>query len=134
MSVEKVPSLPPKSVVMNTFHFYKDQLMRDNDSALPIQLVVSNAEHFSHLLAALMNHPNAEEKMRGGVKEILVRRSKAINRLGIVEDVCCCYVVRTDNTEADFSLFKCFGARSWKDQGNHFDAASGSLVKREEDV
>ena len=112
---------------MDAFHVYKNQLMREKAADLPVQLCVNDPNHFDLLLRTLRHHPSTKQKIGEGLKEIIVRRSTATNG----EDVCCCYVVRIDGSEEDFSLFKCYNLKSWKDKGRHFDASTDTLLKRD---
>jgi hypothetical protein len=116
---------PDRTLVMDAFHRYKDPLQALSVEALPSEVeVVGDDAVLLH--RALGEHPSAVDKIGSGVQRIFVRRSI----IG-TEDVCCCYVERTDGSEVDFSLQRCFGARSWKDQGNHVE---GNKVLRREDT
>lgn len=135
------PELPPRNVAMDAFHHYKDQLMTFPRSELPQTLKVEG-ERFRIIYAALCHHPHAKEKIGVGVTEIFVRRSlakvsggksKPSRAKGPRDEVCCCYVKRSDGSVDDFSLLKCFGKRSWKDDGRHFDASTNSLLERDYD-
>jgi hypothetical protein len=97
---------------------------------LPVQIEVTNPVHVDVLERVLRNHPAAKTKIGCGIAGFFVRRSLAEMEGGRLKDVCCCFVRRTDETEEDFSMFRCYNSQSWKSDGTtHFDAKSQSLKK-----
>ena len=117
------PSIPAKSDVHDAYQHYKTQLMSKPKSQLPAEIVVDNPEHFNIFNGVLQNLPNAEGKIGCGLKGFKINRCIAVGG----EDVCCCYVIRTDGTEEDFSLFKIYRR---KDTGNRFDSKTCRVYRR----
>jgi len=118
------PCLPAKRDATNAFHTYKDQLTNKPRSALPAEITVTGPD-VTVLLAVLRNHPRAAAKIGDGIARLFVRRNIVDG-----QDVCCCYVERVDGSEEDFSILKPYKTKSWKDDGRHFDATTGRIVRR----
>ena len=99
---------------------------------LPQEILVEDANDHKLFLDVLVNHPRAAHKCGCGVKEFFVRRSihhKTLRHgLPRQEEVCCLYVRRLDLSEEDFSIFVPYKQRSWKYNGNSFDAKTESFV------
>lgn len=75
------------------------QFFADILNAVPLGTRLSG-EDFDYVLALLLNHPNASQKVGAGVDAIKVDRGDyAANR--------CFHVIRNDKTEEDFSIGKC---------------------------
>lgn len=125
---ETKPELPPKRAANELYHHYKDVLKDTPFRFLPDSIRLYRPEHIKMMCSILLNHPKAKEKIGNGVRYFFVRRSITPDE----KDVCCFYVKRMDGSIVDFSYHICFGARSWKDDGTHFDSISGKLLKREE--
>lgn len=81
-----------------------------------------NANHVVLFTKVLQYHPNAEEKIGSSSGRFFIRRS--VVEEDKINDVCCCYVRRTDGTEEDF---KYYGTRLWKYNGMRFDFSTGII-------
>ena len=127
--METVVKLPLKKIMFSTFHKYKDELM--NKTNLPSQIDITDDNDYSIILSALLNHPNVTNKIGCGVQSLFVKRSTALYHGDIIpRDICCCYVKRTDGTEEDFSIYLCYGVRSWKSStdGLYYDSKTNSFI------
>ena len=79
-------------------------------------------DEFDQVMALLLSHPNAIQKIRDGVKALKVDRGK-------YEGNRCFHVVRTDGTVENFSIGKCIDGE-WRDF-HKFCVAARNAVEKE---
>ena len=85
------------------YHFPSKQEAKTHYSNIlnkyPLEATLPGID-FDYVMALLLNHPRANEKIGAGVKEIKISTGYNSNNR-------CFHVVRTDNSIEDFSIRKC---------------------------
>lgn len=99
----QVTAMASKPITLGDFHFSSkkeaNQFYSEILNRVALNEALENAD-FDYVMALLLNHPQSEEKIGVGVKEIKIA-------VGLHAGNRCFHVVRTDDSVEDFSIGKC---------------------------